>query len=104
MALVSWAKKELSRLKLQKPKRLTLETSTSTKCMAYPLVWSNFAHRRITLYAGMEVKEVVLEADLRCANCQNRVSTVISNIEDVESIVVHVQEKKVTLIRKSASK
>ncbi|XP_019257362.1 PREDICTED: uncharacterized protein LOC109235636 isoform X2 [Nicotiana attenuata] len=87
MALVSWAKKELSRLKLQKPKRLTLETSTSTKCMAYPLV-----------------KEVVLEADLRCANCQNRVSTVISNIEDVESIVVHVQEKKVTLIRKSASK
>lgn len=39
MALVSWAKKELTKLKLQKAKRLTfLETSTSTKCLAYPLV------------------------------------------------------------------
>lgn len=38
MALVSWAKKELSKLKLQnKPKRLTLP-QTSTKCLALPLV------------------------------------------------------------------
>ncbi|KAK6773601.1 hypothetical protein RDI58_028839 [Solanum bulbocastanum] len=87
MALVSWAKKELSRLKLQsKPKRLTLP-QTSTKCLALPLI-----------------QEVILDADLRCGNCQNRVSSVISNVECVESIVVHVLEKKVTLIRKSTSK
>ncbi|XP_055819394.1 uncharacterized protein LOC129888436 isoform X2 [Solanum dulcamara] len=79
MALVTWAKKELSRLKLQnKPKRLTFpQTSTSTKCLPLPLI-----------------QEVVLDADLRCANCQNRISRVISNVEDVESIVVHVLEKK----------
>ncbi|KAK4354341.1 hypothetical protein RND71_026535 [Anisodus tanguticus] len=88
MALVSWAKKELSRFKLQKPaKRLTLpEISTSTKCLAHP-----------------QIQEVVLDADLRCAHCQNRVTSVISNIEDVESIVVRVLEKKVTLICKSTS-
>ncbi|KAF3675295.1 hypothetical protein FXO37_05949 [Capsicum annuum] len=85
MALVSWAKKELSRFKLQKPKRLTLaEISTSTKCLALPLI-----------------QEVVLDADLRCANCQNRVSSVISNVEDVESMEVHILEKKVTLIHRS---
>ncbi|PHT90161.1 hypothetical protein T459_05274 [Capsicum annuum] len=85
MALVSWAKKELSRFKLQKPKRLTLaEISTSTKCLALPLI-----------------QEVVLDADLRCPNCQNRVSSVISNVEDVESMEVHILEKKVTLIHRS---
>ncbi|KAF3657234.1 hypothetical protein P3S67_023575 [Capsicum chacoense] len=88
MALVSWAKKELSRFKLQKPKRLTLaEISTSTKCLALPLI-----------------QEVVLDADLRCANCQNRVSSVISNVEDVESMEVHILEKKVTLIHRSTGK
>lgn len=89
MALLTWAKKELSRLKLQSnPKRLTLpQTSTSTKCLPLPLI-----------------QEVVLDADLRCANCENRVSRVISNVEDVESIMVHVLEKKfsVTLIRDGA--
>ncbi|KAJ8550897.1 hypothetical protein K7X08_000267 [Anisodus acutangulus] len=88
MALISWAKKELSRLKLQNPKRLTLpQISTSSTCLAHPLI-----------------QEVVLDADLRCAHCQSRVTSVISNVEDVESIVVHVLEKKVTLIRKSTSK
>ncbi|CAN4099605.1 unnamed protein product [Withania somnifera] len=62
MALVSWAKKELSRLKLQKPKSLTLPQTS--KCLALPLI-----------------QEVVFDADLRCANCQNRLSSVISNVK-----------------------
>ncbi|KAH8487221.1 hypothetical protein Peur_069444 [Populus x canadensis] len=46
------------------------------------------------------VQEVVLAAELRCPSCQKRVNDAISN---VESIVVHVVEKKVTLTPKSVA-
>nr|XP_034893436.1 uncharacterized protein LOC118032762 [Populus alba]TKR98160.1 hypothetical protein D5086_0000205890 [Populus alba] len=51
------------------------------------------------------VQEVVLPAELRCPSCQKRVTDAISSIEGkyVESIVVHVVEKKVTLTPKSTA-
>ncbi|XWS50714.1 hypothetical protein CRYUN_Cryun12cG0110500 [Craigia yunnanensis] len=47
--------------------------------------------------------EVVLAANLRCTRCQKRVADTISRIDDVESIVVHVLEKKVTVTRQAFS-
>ncbi|KAK3019079.1 hypothetical protein RJ639_004989 [Escallonia herrerae] len=84
MALVSWAKKELTRLTTHRPKRLLPAPTSldSGKCLQMPLV-----------------QEVVLAADLKCAKCQMRVANVISEMDGMESIVVHVLEKKLTLTR-----
>ncbi|KAA8550012.1 hypothetical protein F0562_001696 [Nyssa sinensis] len=81
--LVSWVKKEVGRLSIHKPvKRLQL-LPTST---AIPLV-----------------QEVTLAADLRCAQCQKRVADLISKMDNMESVLVHVVQKKVTLTCKSAT-
>ncbi|OAY50253.2 hypothetical protein MANES_05G141953v8 [Manihot esculenta] len=47
------------------------------------------------------VKEVGLAADLGCGICQKRVADAISRIDNIESVVVHVAEKKVILACKS---
>ncbi|KAI3454909.1 hypothetical protein Pfo_011572 [Paulownia fortunei] len=87
MTLVSWAKKELARLKIHSPKRL-LPPQTTLRTSAKYIVSS-------------QISEVVLAADLRCIKCQERVAAIVSTINnDLESIVVHVVEKKVTLTRK----
>ncbi|KAL9156124.1 hypothetical protein ABFS82_09G052300 [Erythranthe guttata] len=88
MSLVSWVKKELARLKNQSPKRL-LPPKTTLKTPP------NYA-------VSSPISEVVLAADLRCINCQDRVAHLLStqNINDLESIVIHVVEKKVTISRK----
>ncbi|KAJ4710537.1 Heavy metal-associated domain containing protein [Melia azedarach] len=43
------------------------------------------------------VQEVVLSADIRCAECQKRVAEMISKLNETESVLVNVLEKKVTL-------
>ncbi|CAI8605127.1 unnamed protein product [Vicia faba] len=43
------------------------------------------------------VQEVVLSADMKCENCQKRVSEIITKMNETESIVVNVLEKKVIL-------
>ncbi|XP_058737732.1 uncharacterized protein LOC131609917 isoform X1 [Vicia villosa] len=44
------------------------------------------------------VQEVVLSADMKCENCQKRVSDIITKMNaETESIVVNVLEKKVIL-------
>ncbi|KAI3433236.1 uncharacterized protein J3R85_007134 [Psidium guajava] len=43
------------------------------------------------------MQEVVLSADIRCAECQKRVADVMSRMTETESVVVNVLEKKVTL-------
>ncbi|CAK9147736.1 unnamed protein product [Ilex paraguariensis] len=86
MTLVSWAKKELARLGIHKPKRLPLP-ATSLAPVKCPTM--------------SPIQEVVLAADLHCAKCQNKVADVISRIDDIEFMVVHVLEKKVTLAGKS---
>ncbi|KAH7840642.1 hypothetical protein Vadar_019642 [Vaccinium darrowii] len=48
------------------------------------------------------VQEVVLLADFRCAKCQKRVAEIISRMNgEMESVVVSVLEKKVTLTCRS---
>ncbi|GLT33659.1 hypothetical protein SLA2020_082250 [Shorea laevis] len=55
-------------------------------------------HRRVlSISSSARTQEVELEADLRCSNCQKRLADAISRIGDMESMVVHVLEKKVTL-------
>ncbi|XP_004497105.1 uncharacterized protein [Cicer arietinum] len=43
------------------------------------------------------VQEVVLSADMQCEECQKRVSDIITKMNETESIVVNVLEKKVIL-------
>nr|GMD37998.1 uncharacterized protein LOC109235636 isoform X1 [Ipomoea batatas] len=71
MALISWAKKEFARLKLQNPKRISLPPPPSLS----PVV-------SISAAASQPAKDVELAVDLRCANCQKRIATAISNIDD----------------------
>ncbi|KAF2317763.1 hypothetical protein GH714_041067 [Hevea brasiliensis] len=44
------------------------------------------------------VQEVVLSADIRCAECQMRIAEIMSRMAETESVSVNVLEKKVTLI------
>ncbi|XP_052295213.1 uncharacterized protein LOC102630781 isoform X3 [Citrus sinensis] len=43
------------------------------------------------------VQEVVLSADIRCSECQKRVADMMSKLNETESVLVNVSEKKVTL-------
>ncbi|KAG7941761.1 hypothetical protein I3843_16G062400 [Carya illinoinensis] len=49
------------------------------------------------------VQEVVLSADIRCAECQRRVADVMSRMNETESVVVNLLEKKVIIRCKNAS-
>ncbi|KAG6386024.1 hypothetical protein SASPL_154909 [Salvia splendens] len=91
MTLVSWAKKELAKLKVQSSKRLLLPPPPQTT----------------TLKTSVN-KVSELAADLRCTKCREKVAALASTLNgdvllyeiiDLESIVVDVVEKKVTLTR-----
>ncbi|KAM1299806.1 hypothetical protein ACFX2H_011067 [Malus domestica] len=43
------------------------------------------------------LQEVVLSADVSCSDCQKRLSDIMSKMGEVESVVVNVSEKRVTL-------
>lgn len=43
------------------------------------------------------VQEVVFAADIRCTDCQKRVADVISKMKEMDSVVVSVLEKKITV-------
>ncbi|XP_019452410.1 PREDICTED: uncharacterized protein LOC109354391 isoform X2 [Lupinus angustifolius] len=43
------------------------------------------------------VQEVVLSADMQCEKCQRRVADIITKMNETESVVVNVLEKKVIL-------
>ncbi|KAK8467353.1 hypothetical protein PHAVU_007G026200 [Phaseolus vulgaris] len=63
---------------------------------------NGFPLARTTL-ASMEslslpvVQEVVLSADMQCEKCQKRVADIIAKMNETESVVVNVLEKKVVL-------
>ncbi|EEF29722.1 uncharacterized protein LOC8268635 [Ricinus communis] len=93
--MASWARKELARLKFYKPsKRLLLPPPLN-------LQPSHDGDDSSTL---SQVQEVVLAADLRCATCQKRMTDAISSIDDIESMVVLVREKKVIVTSKTTGK
>ncbi|KAL9364704.1 hypothetical protein Peur_005703 [Populus x canadensis] len=43
------------------------------------------------------VQEIVLSADIRCAECQRRLADIMSRTNEIESVLINVLEKKVTL-------
>ncbi|WRX19076.1 hypothetical protein QQP08_011563 [Theobroma cacao] len=78
--MASWAKK-LSRPRVTNCRfRLRFSSPASISCPPKPL-------------------EVVLAANLGRTKCQKRVADAISRIDDVESVVVHVLQRKVTVTR-----
>ncbi|XP_059454165.1 uncharacterized protein LOC132184518 isoform X2 [Corylus avellana] len=85
MALVDQQKKGLPGTGIRKSKSFLLsETSlASLESLTMPLV-----------------QEVVLSADIRCAECQKRVADIMARMND--SVVVNVLEKKVTLTSRYA--
>ncbi|KAE9589438.1 putative heavy metal-associated domain, HMA [Lupinus albus] len=64
---------------------------------------NSFPLSGISTLASMEslslplVQEIVLSADMQCEKCQKRVSDIITKMNETESVVVNVLEKKVTL-------
>ncbi|XP_017970083.1 PREDICTED: uncharacterized protein LOC18610507 isoform X1 [Theobroma cacao] len=82
MVFPGQAKKEVPRVELNKPKSLLLPGTclASVESLSMPLV-----------------HEVVLSADIRCAECQRRIADIMSRMNDTDSVLVNVLEKKVTL-------
>ncbi|OMO90258.1 hypothetical protein CCACVL1_07437 [Corchorus capsularis] len=82
MVLPGQPKKEVSRIELDKPKRLLLPGTclASVESLSMPLL-----------------HEVVLSADIRCEECQRRIADIMSRMNDTDSVLVNVLEKKVTL-------
>ncbi|CAK9316852.1 unnamed protein product [Citrullus colocynthis] len=46
------------------------------------------------------VQEIVLTADIRCAECQKKLANILSKMNDTESVVVNLLDKKVILTRR----
>ncbi|XP_012462218.1 uncharacterized protein LOC105782201 isoform X2 [Gossypium raimondii] len=74
------AKEEVTKIELNNPKSLLLPGSSlaSVESLSMPLV-----------------HQVVLSADIQCAECQRRIAHIMSRMKD--SVLVNVLEKKVTL-------
>jgi len=87
MSLVDQQKKGLSGTGIRKSESFLLsETSlASLESLTMPLV-----------------QEVVLSADIRCAECQKRVADIMARMNGTDSVVVNVLEKKVTLTSRYA--
>ncbi|XP_030970306.1 uncharacterized protein LOC126690110 isoform X1 [Quercus robur] len=83
MALVNnQPKKESPGIGIRKSKSLLLSGTSlaSVESLSMPLV-----------------QEVVISADIRCSECQKRVADMMSRMNETESVVVNLLEKKVTL-------
>ncbi|KAJ6312529.1 hypothetical protein OIU77_014115 [Salix suchowensis] len=82
MALATGPKKEIQRIGIKKSKNMLYSGTSlaSAESLTVPLV-----------------QEVVLSADIRCAECQKRVADIMSRMNETESVSINVLEKKVTL-------
>ncbi|KAL9274824.1 hypothetical protein AKJ16_DCAP12073 [Drosera capensis] len=49
------------------------------------------------------VQEIVISADIRCKDCQNRIAAVLSRMTETESVVVNVLERHATVTCKCPS-
>ncbi|MBA0815881.1 hypothetical protein Gohar_000608 [Gossypium harknessii] len=76
------AKEEVTKIELNNPKSLLLPGSAlaSVESLSMPLV-----------------HQVVLSADIQCAECQRRIAHIMSRMKETDSVLVNVLEKKVTL-------
>ncbi|GMN56709.1 hypothetical protein TIFTF001_038656 [Ficus carica] len=95
MSPVSWVKKKLGRRKTRGANSAApLFPRTSSSLLQY----SNFDPLSVPLVN----KEIhIAAADLRRANSQNT-TDMFSEIDDLESIVLHLRENRVTLIRRKS--
>ncbi|OAY31297.1 uncharacterized protein LOC110600459 isoform X2 [Manihot esculenta] len=82
MAFGKRPKKATPAIELKKPKNMLLPeiSLASVESLSVPLV-----------------QEVVLSADIRCAECQKRVAEIMSRMTGTDSVSVNVLEKKVTV-------
>ncbi|XP_027935395.1 uncharacterized protein LOC114190634 isoform X2 [Vigna unguiculata] len=82
MAFEDGSKKEIQKVGLEISNRfpLTRTTLASMESLSLPVV-----------------QEVVLSADMQCEKCQKRVADIIAKMNETESVVVNVLEKKVVL-------
>ncbi|XP_021615214.1 uncharacterized protein LOC110616973 isoform X2 [Manihot esculenta] len=82
MALANRPKKETPRIGRKKPKNMLLPGTSlaSVESLSVPLV-----------------QEVVLSADIRCAECQVRIAEIMSRMAETDSLSVNLLEKKVIL-------
>ncbi|CAK7326551.1 unnamed protein product [Dovyalis caffra] len=79
MALATRPKKEMPRIGVKKSKN-TLYSGTSL---------ASIESLTVPLF-----QEVVLSADIRCADCQKRVAAIMSRMNETESVSINVLEKK----------
>ncbi|KAL9260798.1 hypothetical protein AKJ16_DCAP25709 [Drosera capensis] len=68
------------RLKADEPTLLPRATLASLESLTMPIV-----------------QEVVISADIRCKDCQNRIAAVLSRMTETESVVINVLERHVTV-------
>ncbi|XP_047150967.1 uncharacterized protein LOC124822914 isoform X1 [Vigna umbellata] len=73
------------------------------KSKGFPLGGSRTSLASMESLSMPQVQEVVLSADMQCEKCQRRVTDIIAKMNETESVVFNVLEKKVTLTFKSAS-
>ncbi|XP_027907032.1 uncharacterized protein LOC114166477 isoform X3 [Vigna unguiculata] len=73
------------------------------KSKGFPLGGSGTSLASMESLSMPQVQELVLSADMQCEKCQRRVSDIIAKMNETESVVINVLEKKVTLTFKSAS-
>ncbi|GMJ05693.1 hypothetical protein HRI_004238500 [Hibiscus trionum] len=75
-------KKEARRVQFNNPKSFLLPGTSlaSVESLSMPLV-----------------HEVVISADIGCADCQKKIADIISRMNDTDSVLVNVLENKVTL-------
>ncbi|XVE53315.1 hypothetical protein DITRI_Ditri02bG0194300 [Diplodiscus trichospermus] len=85
MVLHGQAKKEVTISEFNKSKSLLLPgpSLASVESLSMPLI-----------------HEVILSADIRCSECQRRIADIMSRMNETDSILVNVLEKKVTLTSK----
>ncbi|XP_022945537.1 uncharacterized protein LOC111449743 isoform X1 [Cucurbita moschata] len=48
----------------------------------------------------LQVQEIVFAADIGCAECQKKLANILAKMNDTESVVVNLLDKKVILTRK----
>ncbi|XVF86025.1 hypothetical protein PTKIN_Ptkin17bG0167400 [Pterospermum kingtungense] len=82
MVLPGQANKEVTKIEFNKPKSSLLPGTSlaSVESLSMPLV-----------------HEVVISADIGCAQCQKRIADIMSRMNETDSVLVNVLEKKVTL-------
>ncbi|KAG5532450.1 hypothetical protein RHGRI_026924 [Rhododendron griersonianum] len=84
---------------------LSRSSLASVESLTMPLFHCCVLMPPLVVGSNLQVHEIVLLADFRCAKCQQRVADIISRMKcEPESVEVSVLEKKVTLTCRSVTR